>query len=99
MHIRYDAEHFPEDLVLQETADRTNFQGRYVLRHPWNGNDECPANEEYRRELARRRELEAQRLADLTGWGIADIRTQMNLPGEPPKGSGGKRWWEEMWNK
>jgi hypothetical protein len=99
MHIRYDAEHFPEDLVLQETADRTNFQGRYVLRHPWNGNDECPANEEYRRELARRRELEAQRLADLTGWGIADIRTQMNLPGEPPKGPGGKRWWEEMWNK
>jgi hypothetical protein len=98
MHIRYDAEHFPEDLVLQETGDRTNFQGRYVLRHPWTGNNECPATEEYRRELAQRHELEAQRLADLTGWGIADIRTQMNLT-EIPNGPGGKTWWEKIWNR
>src|SRR5262245_46375246 len=34
LHVRYDAGHFPEDLVFQEPADRTNFQGRYVLRHP-----------------------------------------------------------------
>ena len=34
LHVRYDADHFPEDLTFQETADRTNFQGRYVLRHP-----------------------------------------------------------------
>ena len=33
MHVRYDAQRFPEDLVLQETADRNNFQARYVLRH------------------------------------------------------------------
>jgi chemotaxis protein histidine kinase CheA len=81
MHIRYDAEHFPEDLVLQETADRNNFQGRYVLRHPWTGNEDCPATEEYRRQLIRRNEQEAQQLADLTGWNIADVRTQMNLRG------------------
>jgi hypothetical protein len=99
MHIRYDAEHFPEDLVLQETGDRNNFQGRYVLRHPWTGNNECPATEEYRRELAQRHELEAQQLADLTGWGIADIRTQMNLTGEIPNGPGGKTWWEKIWNR
>ena len=37
LHVRYDAAHFPEDLVFQETADRENFQGRYVLRHPWTG--------------------------------------------------------------
>ena len=37
LHVRYDAAHFPEDLVFQETADRTNFQGRYVLRHEWKG--------------------------------------------------------------
>src|SRR5256886_9645889 len=37
LHVRYDAEHFPEDLVFQETADRTNFQGRYVLRYAWKG--------------------------------------------------------------
>ena len=37
MHVRYDAETFPEDLVFLETSDRTNFQGRYILRHPWTG--------------------------------------------------------------
>src|SRR5262245_9429098 len=98
MHIRYDAERFPEDLVLQETADRTNFQGRYVLRHPWTGNDECPATEEYRRQLTQRHEQEAQQLADLTGWDIADIHTQMNLRGTIPNG-GGKAWWKQLWSK
>jgi hypothetical protein len=99
MHIRYDAEHFPEDLVLQETADRNNFQGRYVLRHPWTGNDDCPATEEYRRQLIRRNDQEAQQLADLTGWDIANIRTQMNLGGTAPNGSGGRTWWEKIWNR
>ena len=28
LHVRYDNAHFPEDLVFQETADRSNFQGR-----------------------------------------------------------------------
>jgi len=28
LHVRYDQAHFPEDLVFQETGDRTNFQGR-----------------------------------------------------------------------
>ncbi len=37
LHVRYDGEHFPEDLVFQETSDRENFQGRYVLRHPYKG--------------------------------------------------------------
>ena len=32
LHVRYDKAHFPEDLVFQETADRSTFQGRYVLR-------------------------------------------------------------------
>jgi hypothetical protein len=99
MHVRYDAAHFPEDLVLQETADRTNFQGRYVLRHPWVGNDECPATEEYRRELAQRHERDAQQLADLTGWDIADIRTQMNLRSVMPNGPGSKTWWKKIWTK
>ena len=43
LHLRYDGQHFPEDLVFQETGDRSNFQGRYVLRHPWTGKADCPA--------------------------------------------------------
>jgi hypothetical protein len=70
-----------------------------VLRHPWIGNEECPATEEYRRQLTQRQERDAQQLADLTGWDIADIRSQMNLRGTVPNGSGGKRWWEKIWTR
>jgi hypothetical protein len=96
MHVRYDAQRFPEDLVLQETADRSNFQARYVLRHPWKGEDSsCPATEEYRREVLRRQENEARQLANLTGWNIVDIRAQMNL--RTDAGDGGEKWWQKLW--
>jgi len=77
LHVRYDNAHFPEDLVFQETADRVNYQGRYVLRHARDGTDNCTAAEQYRASLPRRRELEAQTLSELTGWSMADIRRQM----------------------
>jgi hypothetical protein len=95
MHVRYDAQHFPEDLILQETADRNNFQARYVLRHPWKGDRECPATEEYRREVLRRQENEARQLADLTGWRLAEIRSQMNLGADA--GVGQEKWWQKLW--
>ncbi len=74
LHLRYDAAHFPEDLVFQETTDQENFQGRYVLRHPWVGSGSCPEATRYRGDLTRRQEREAQTLATLTGWKIEDIR-------------------------
>jgi hypothetical protein len=77
LHVRYDASHFPEDLVFQETADRTNFQGRFVLRHPWVGEGVCAEAKEYRHALIDRREKEAQTLAWLTGWDINEIRGKM----------------------
>src|SRR5260370_936995 len=64
MHLRYDAQHFPEDLVFQETGDRGNFQGRYVLRHPWTGTADCSAAKEYREQLAARPKTEAETLAN-----------------------------------
>lgn len=54
LHVRYDAEHFPDDLVFQQTGDRSNFQGRYILRHPWTGSDRCDAPTDYRRLLVER---------------------------------------------
>lgn len=74
LHVRYDNLHFPEDLVFQQTADRQTYQGRYVLRYPWNGGDSCAAAVTYRQGLPSRYEREAQNLAELTGWGINDIR-------------------------
>lgn len=75
LHLRYTPQSFPEDLLLQETADRQNFQARYVIRHPWQRVfTDCPKARTYRQELAQRQSREAATLADLTGWPIADIR-------------------------
>lgn len=79
LHLRYDAEHFPEDLMLHQTGDRTNFQARYVLRHPWSGEDDCAEAQRYRNELQFRREREARNLARLTGWGINEIRRKAQI--------------------
>jgi hypothetical protein len=95
LHVRYDATHFPEDLVFQETADRANFQGRYVLRHPWTGSERCEAAARYQTELARRQEEEVRVLASLTGWPIADIRAKVPTSVESPA----KNWWQKLWNK
>jgi hypothetical protein len=77
LHVRYDAAHFPEDLVFQETANRENFQGRYVLRHPWKGTASCAAADAYRKALPQRQDKEAQTLAWLTGWDINEIRKKV----------------------
>jgi hypothetical protein len=77
MHVRYDREHFPEDLMLQETADTENFQGRYVLRHPFTGRIACGGGAEYHRQAERGFERQAENLAELTGWNIGQIRERM----------------------
>ena len=93
LHVRYDREHFPEDLVFQETSDRTNFQARYVLHHPWNGGSDCEAARSYKRTLHERMEKEARNLASLTGWNISDVRKKMNLASYEEPGRD-KKWWE-----
>ncbi len=85
LHVRYDAAHFPEDLALMETRDRENFQGRYVLRHPYRGSASCPAAEKYRATLPARFRQEAENLSRLTGWLLADIETRMEGAGQPVK--------------
>jgi len=94
LHVRYDNAHFPEDLVFQETGDRGNFQGRYVLRHAFTGASSCSAGADYRRSLAERHGREAAQLASLTGWNIADIRKKMG-----PEATIGPEpaWWERLW--
>ncbi len=95
LHVRYDASHFPEDLVFQETADRGNFQARYILQHAYKGAMDCPAADEYRRSLVERHTREAQTLADLTGWSLSDIRQQMG-PDAPPASD--PAWWKKIWH-
>jgi hypothetical protein len=93
LHLRYDAAHFPEDLVFQETADRENFQGRFILRHPWTGGGTCEAARRYRRDLPKQYETQAETLASLTGWDVGKIRKRMNLA----TGAKSDPWWKQIW--
>jgi len=83
LHARYDAAHFPEDLSFMETRDRENFQGRYVLRHPWRGDANCSAGDRYWASLPPRFAREAETLAALTGWSPERIGAQMRQTGQP----------------
>ena len=92
LHVRYDAGHFPEDLAFMETKDRENFQGRYVLQHPWQGAAGCRAGDHYWSSLPERYRREADTLADLTGWRVAEIQTRMEATGQSftPKPADGR---------
>ena len=97
LHLRYNGELFPEDLMFQETKDRTNFQGRYVTRHPWQGDSQCEQAKQYRQGLVPRFEQEAKNLANISGWDINEIRSKMAAQGqayEPPKPL---TWWQRLW--
>jgi hypothetical protein len=83
LHVRYDANSFPEDIVFMETKDRSNFQGRYVQRHPWQGQSRCDAAASYRSGLPARFAREAKNLEDLTGWTRSDIEARMAQTGQP----------------
>jgi len=93
LHVRYDAEHFPEDLMFQETGDQQNFQGRYVLNHPFRGEMKCDAREQYLTSVRERRRREATTLAALTGWSADRIRERMG-PDAPPHV---EPWWKTLW--
>lgn len=104
LHLRYDAETFPEDLQFQVTGDRQNYQGRYVLRHPWRGDfTACEEAAGYANSLVERWDEEAETLAELTGWELAEIQQKMadggysaaalNIEVKPKKA-----WWRRLWS-
>jgi hypothetical protein len=92
LHVRYTRQKFPEDLMFQETSNHQQFQGRYILRHPFTGEMKCEAGKEYQRSLSARFEQEAQTLARLTVWKLDDIRQKINLAQSQPV-----RWWRTIW--
>jgi hypothetical protein len=95
LHVRYDKKTFPQDLMFYETNDKKNFQGRYILRHPWKGKATCERGEKYLKLLPDRYEKEAQNLAHITEWDINDIRKKMKF-GSDKKTK--KKWWNKLWD-
>jgi hypothetical protein len=96
LHLRYTGDTFPEDLALHETGDRANFQGRYVLQHPWTGKGGCEAADEYRTNLAKRRSARAKNLQELTGWKLATIHSDMGGIGKGDRDDD-TPWYKKIW--
>jgi Na+-translocating ferredoxin:NAD+ oxidoreductase RnfD subunit len=83
LHVRYSADHFPEDLAFTETSDRTPFQVVYKLKHPWIGESRCRAGDDYLRSLPPRFQQEADNLVQLTGWNSQEVHDKMQANGQP----------------
>lgn len=107
LHVRYDAENFPEDLRFQATSNRKNYQGRYIMRHPWKGKATCKEATRYYSSLNERFFKEAKNLSSLTGWNIASIRKKMKKNGQNPadfktvkqESSFPDEWWKDLWQR
>jgi len=94
LHVRYNRDKFPEDLKFQSTSDRSNFQGRYVIRHPFTGDFTCNRAKQYQQQVKTRQEEEAKTLASLTGWELDDIRDRIKFIEAKPI-----HWWDNLWNR
>jgi len=102
LHVRYDKDTFPEDLKFHETGDRSNFQGRYIMRHPYKGEMRCDGALEYKKQVNTRIDKEIKTLANLTGWERPYIRAKIDEHGKgkpfdlkkPPKKND---WWNRIW--
>ena len=103
LHVRYDAKSFPEDLKFKTTGNRNNFQGRYILRHAYEGEMVCEAAKAYKQTVNKRKEEEVKTLANLTGWDRKEIWDDIEKAGIGVKydikddDNGGPTWWKNIW--
>ena len=96
LHIRYSRDTFPEDLQFQATGNRNLFQGRYIIRHPYRGEENCSAMTAYKQSLRGRLTKEAVTLAQLTGWDVNTIKSRIKFPTYTQPA---KSWWQKLWGK
>ncbi len=83
LHVRYSRAKFAEDLVFQETSNQENFQGRYIMNHPFREPATCQAAFSYRKKVADRQQQEAQNLVQLTGWNLASVQQKIQPLADP----------------
>ncbi|PIP95653.1 MAG: hypothetical protein COW00_00755 [Bdellovibrio sp. CG12_big_fil_rev_8_21_14_0_65_39_13] len=100
LHVRYNAQTFPEDLRFQVTSNQENFQGRYILRHPFTGKITCDAGKEYQKQLVDRSEKEIANLLHVTGWKRSDLPADLasEVPVTDDKDQKKKKWWQKLWD-
>jgi Na+-transporting NADH:ubiquinone oxidoreductase subunit NqrB len=72
LHVRYNRSSFPQDLMFQVTPNKDNYQARYIVTHPAQGDFSCDAGKQYLKELKQRRTDEMEMLTYLTGKQYSD---------------------------
>jgi hypothetical protein len=85
LHVRYNRKSFPQDLMFQSTPNNENFQARYVMTHPAEGDFSCDAGKTYLKQLKARRKTEMENLSSLTGKTYEDwdvVMEEKNIPVE-----------------
>ena len=104
LHVRYDAKSFPEDLKFKTTGNKENYQGRYVLRHAFEGEMKCEAAKDYKIAVNKRKEKEVKTLANLTDWDRSDIWSDIEAADVGTKfvikdenDDRGPTWWKGLW--
>jgi hypothetical protein len=75
LHVRYTNQHFPQDILFLETPNQENFQGRYVIHYPAQGDLSCEAGKAYRETLTNRKTRELHELSALTGWPVYEYQS------------------------
>ena len=78
LHVRYNRDKFPQDLMFQTTPNTENYQARYVITHPATGDFNCDAGKKYLKDLKQRRADEMEMLTYLTGKNYSDWDVVMN---------------------
>lgn len=79
LHVTYDRKNFPQDMVLQETPNRENFQARYIITHPAQGDLSCDEARSYRSQVRQRRVNELNTLSRLTNWDVSGYTDYLNI--------------------
>jgi Na+-translocating ferredoxin:NAD+ oxidoreductase RnfD subunit len=78
LHVRYNRDKFPQDLMFQLTPNTENYQARYIITHPATGDFNCEAGKKYLKDLKQRRADEMEMLTYLTGKNYSDWDVVMN---------------------
>lgn len=73
LHAQYTKHQMSKDLAFRVTSNRDNFQGRYVMNHPFDCDVSCKAGQAYVQKTRNRLRREAVELVDMTGWDIRKV--------------------------
>ncbi len=68
MRVRYDEEHFPQDIQFQATPNTSNYQVRYFITHPYPADLSCPDAFPYYQSVMMRRQEELHSFYKLTNY-------------------------------